>query len=812
MNVTITQTVRPVKLAIFVIPGSKKSYLKAVQICSCFWGGACFPILPFYKTLSRKFRYEYRVDDKTADFYFNTLANFDPDIIIVDDSVDPAEVSTFVDGRSVFTMSQVEQSFDSQEEGFGVGVEVILRTLKEQEFKYHRTDGLQVYLPAPGSSNLLEATLLGAYAPVFHQRLMGVGLPENSCVKVKRLEGESEGYYDPNVLTALDVTLQGLENVGDKGWSSDTGIFLLNPNRVEDLLLFWNLRAMGWNMLAVPILEYKEEIWLKRIQRQQQLFHSHFNLLNSIHILTGCTIARETTEEVRQFLSAVQINSDKIISYSHHWWIPRFWHTLKNMHYDRAWANTPWGAQKDVVFEWNTHSALQVSVLKPKFDINSYHSKRLCYVNDVQFTVDGMQPQYAQVLPEMPSEKVERLTRWGYKKWRFSPKGYAFLAAGWDKNFDIVIPLSERVFSEWFTHHNLSIRHSAAGKLAKQLLMNIGHMYGVNMFANPGLLPILTLFEGGKIVNKKTLFTEAGRQLLQHNDNFRVKEIKDIVNGLIEKNIIQAGFQVQCSFCNQHSFYTLRELDERLRCGVCQNTFVAPVHTPDDIKWSYRGLGPFSRNNRAEGMIAVLLTLRFFRITLRHDALLSSTLSFDILENNLVVNEVDLALFYKEFKHSSQGTDLFFCECKTEIDFGLKDIERMKRLGDRFPGAVLVFATLKTRLSNNEKVSIGKMVKYFRGGLKSRPKNPVLILTGNELLNRMFGLSHFQDEMHRYNHNHDTIGRLCDLTCREYLDIPTHESEVSARIDVIHKKRQHAQNLKHVVLTSLLQSLANRTV
>ena len=449
-------------------------------------------------------------------------------------------------------------------------------------------------------------------------------------------------------------------------------------------------------------------------------------------------------------------------------------------------------------------------MLAPTFDVSSFRSKKFCFANEVQYTVDGMQPQYAQVLPDLPSGKLEHLTRWGYKQWRFSPSGHFFLAAGWDKKIDVDIPRCERVFEEWFAHRDLTIQYSAAGKLAKQLLVNIGNMHGVNMFANPGLLPILTLFEGGKIVNKETLLKEANKQFNSNKEHFRVRTVADVIDGLLKKGIIQAGFKVQCSFCNQHSFYTVNELNERLRCTVCQNTYSAPIHNPDDIKWSYRGLGPFSRNNRAEGIIAVLLTLRFFRITLRHDALISSMLSFDIREQEKVINEVDLALFYKEFKHSPQPTDLFFCECKTEIDFQDKDVERMKRLGIRFPGSVLVFATLKTQLSLSERTAIGKLVKYFRKGQKSRPRNPVLILTGKELLNRLFGLQHFHDEMYRHNHSFDTVGRLCDLTCREYLGIETHESVVSKLVNESWAKYHAEQAHMKAALAGIMQSLANR--
>jgi len=796
-------------LAIFIIPGNKNGYLNAVEVCSALWGGVYFPIIPFYRILSKKFRREYKFVGKTRDFYQNTIENFDPDVIVHEDTIDPESIIPFISGRAIVPLSRVIQSFNEKEDGYGISFEIILSALKEKEFKFHRSDNLRLSLPHIDSSNLLAATLLGTYSSKIHQKLATLNLHGRYCSTEKLNDKQLESYYDSDVLTAIKVTQHTLENSEEKGWGSNAMIFFLNPNRLEDLVLFWNLRAMGSNMLAVPIDEYYSNFWRSRIFNHQ-VAHQQNVLTNSLSIHFGDSITEKQIGKVQDFLQFICKSTGEEFVFPHYWWIPRFWYDSKDLHFDRAWAISPRGRRKEVIFDWDMNSILRVKVLKPDFDITDHRSKKLCFVNNIEYAVDGMQPQYAQVLPNIPSDKIELLTRWGYKQWRFSPKSNSFLSAGWSDNIEIIVPNSERVFSEWFAYQNLTIRHSASGKLATQFLANIGYLYGVNMFANPGLLPILILFEGGKIVSKEALFNEATKQFRQHKSHFWVKGIKEVVEGLIKKGVIQAGFKIQCLFCNQYSFYTINDLNEKLRCPVCQNVFVTPVHSPDNIKWSYRGLGPFSRNNRAEGMISVLLTLRFFRLMMQHDPLITSTLSFDIFENDKLINEVDLALFYKEFGRSSQPTDLFFCECKTEIDFKIKDIQRMKELGIRFPGSILVFTTLKLQLSEQEKQLIGKLVKYFRGGIKFRPRNLVLILTGNELLERLQGLKHFKEEIRYSGINHDLVAKLCDITCREYLGIPKHESDVSKRIEIKQRKLEAENIKKKALIIAILDSLLSR--
>lgn len=59
----------------------------------------------------------------------------------------------------------------------------------------------------------------------------------------------------------------------------------------------------------------------------------------------------------------------------------------------------------------------------------------------------------------------------------------------------------------------------------------------------------------------------------------------------------------------------------------------------------------------------------------------------------------------------------------------------MRKLAEKFPGAFLVFATLKDELSDAEKAEIGQLATWGRERLPDRrPRAPVIVLTGRAIL------------------------------------------------------------------------------
>ena len=79
---------------------------------------------------------------------------------------------------------------------------------------------------------------------------------------------------------------------------------------------------------------------------------------------------------------------------------------------------------------------------------------------------------------------------------------------------------------------------------------------------------------------------------------------------------------------------------------------------------------------------------------------------------------------------------LVFGEAKSfAVDsFKEDDLARMRKLAELFPGAFMVFATLKDELSATEQAAIGLFATWGRERLPDgRPRTPVIVLTATEL-------------------------------------------------------------------------------
>jgi hypothetical protein len=142
--------------------------------------------------------------------------------------------------------------------------------------------------------------------------------------------------------------------------------------------------------------------------------------------------------------------------------------------------------------------------------------------------------------------------------------------------------------------------------------------------------------------------------------------------------------------------------------------------------------------------------------------------------------EADLGLFCQESGYGVRKTELVFAECKTCMEFTDRDAKRMALLAEHFPDAVLVFATLNKTLSRKEQAFIRPVVNRGRRLWKARrPYNPVMILTGMELLGRSRpyetwraagGIHARVASWPRWPHGE--LLSLCDATQQIYLGLP----------------------------------------
>ena len=137
---------------------------------------------------------------------------------------------------------------------------------------------------------------------------------------------------------------------------------------------------------------------------------------------------------------------------------------------------------------------------------------------------------------------------------------------------------------------------------------------------------------------------------------------------------------------------------------------------------------------------------------------------------------------------------VIFGECKSFNKFTYADINRMRRLADKFPGSVMAFCTLRETLTDSEKKMLAKLARRGRKHFKAEQWiNPVLILAGIELFNDFEPPSCWKDKGAPYEgfadnwHILDGIQKLCDATQQMHLGIESYWTWFDQKMQ---KKRQ----------------------
>jgi hypothetical protein len=313
----------------------------------------------------------------------------------------------------------------------------------------------------------------------------------------------------------------------------------------------------------------------------------------------------------------------------------------------------------------------------------------------------------------------------------------------------------------------------------------------VSPLANEDLLKLFEHMNGGRISTKNSPKTSEKRRrekdsneresdVIEDEREIPVAEIKkrleqmhylyNIHDYLISKNIFRVGPKIQCPSCKRRSWYSLEYIKEQITCPKCLNNFLA-VGNIDDSVWCYKTAGPFSIPRYADGGYCVLLATDFFsdRMTLHT----TSAFSFEATDSKGSKLEADFAILWQESMFDTVTNGTVFGECKTFGEFKAKDLAKMKFIADKFPGSILAFCTLRKELTKNEIREIAKLTKERRKYWKDeKPINPVLILTGNELLGhsrppycwRDMGLTQSFDHVHG-------LLEICNATQQIYLGL-----------------------------------------
>lgn len=807
MNIGIHQMTAPLRFLFLIQPDNEERFRRAMQTCFMLWGGIYSPIFGYYDELPIGFRQEFGIDITTADYYRNILLNYDPDIILYDEDLDPEKVQLIAGELEAQTVKEYLVRMNNGLTDHAVSTLEVAAHLADREFKFVRGDQMKFVIPEIADENLLLQAFMGNATEAFKDELIEC-FPDNGNVIKQTLEWDT---MDTNrampKFELMDVNIYELRSMASKSYKKGSAIYLMDGNRLQHILNFWNLRAAGWQVVPVPIALADNPYFAGLAERFVTWLAEKPNSDHAwITFLIGTGVSEEIVNSTVEKIKPDETKFSKKLLFSYQPWFPRYWGPYEILDADMIKSGIPF---HDTVYEHYETEQDRVSFDPPLLPVDLFDdiNRRAAYKIIFSLSTFEETAEYAELLTGISSKQLRSLTQpMDFRQWRLSPAGIHRSIRGKDDKIRFSIPKALDFFKLYFANRQHNLVETSNSRLAKEVLKNMHGLAETKFLMQQSRLKIIELFEGGKGITYSELLAEIKRQA-----GFKTDQCKGFIRRLLENKIIEMGAIIRCGVCEQHGFFLPHNLSEHLTCPICRNQFDLPMADPSSIAWAYRGIGPFARTNKADGVLAVFAALSLFNEEFADTrGKMSALIGFELINHKKNKNdfpkEVDLALILQNQYDSEQEPDLLLCECKTYKRFTDKDIDRMKTLGDAFPGAILTLATLNENLDAEEVTAISDLVRYFQKGNKfGRPQNPVLILTGQELLPIDFNdaFAAYKHQIMPYHRYNDFIGTLCELTIRKHLGIPTWGDLLEKdRIEKINKLRAIG-NIMHLLLNRI---------
>jgi hypothetical protein len=813
-----TVTLRPLKFATLVELADRDALLEAIRINTFLWGGTYNPIIPIFPDTPGNWSY-IPLPPPPAEILIGYIRFFDPDILVTCGKIDPSKIET--QGRMIVPAGDITKPISASGiPGYGVGLPEILDELGRHEFKFVRRDELKVLAPT------LEVPTDALLAAIFGDIPAEAGEIYEHCLKYVDTHRPAISidnffeFHSGQFLFRRQVCSHGLE-VRLSRTARHSAIFYFDHTDPLDLIDYWNLRAVGWEVMPLPKAVAQSEKAKsvagafisehKRRDTEAPHFEDH------VSIVKGRSISQEEHQALVESLceSPAQIMCQ--FRYPPMW--DEFTHMRGHLDCAQLVADTRTTIIDDDI------STLQIAALAPAFMAPGYR-QGYAYANDLEISRYGLKGFGTAVIPP-DQQTVARLFGFGLPDdWRIGANGLTFLGHHADWAVQLSQPSARDVVASVLKSRGWTeFKISPPGNIAYQMMRHLGGPYGINLLKSRRLIEYLErLSRSGTWDLRQTFFAEIKKIA-------EAPPISIDVHRLIERytdaKIFTLGLEVLCPVCTQRSWYALDTADYEVQFPKCLSSFKLPIHNPSgelkwayknlgpftsppdgdepepdtspppETQWAYRSLGPFAAPKRGGGAYSVLLTVNF--LAEYHHPATTTALSFTAKGHDGKALEADFMMFYRNAAFWERSTEWVFGECKTFNKFRQRDIDRMQLIAESFPDAVLVVATLADDFADEEKALLLPFVNACRAyGKLNRPSHGVLLLTGTELFSTFGPPSCWQDKPGKGKQwaegrrPFSSLLELCDATQTLYLGLEPWSVEWQAEFE---RRREAAKGI-----------------
>lgn len=768
---------RPIRHAFLVDPTDVDSLQRVIEINTFLWGGKFNAIIPVFQQNIENW---YDCGGITPqDVVSGYLNNFDPDCIVPMGESSNSDLNlgdrSIIDHPSIFLAgSQIDGTA-----GYGISIfETLSHHLKNNEFEFEiMGTPLEICMPRFGDNSYsllscLFGSLPEAITEILEQKFQNHLSVESVDISasnyVEYIRGQTD--HSPNYLFTDQVRsrrayLMGINSLGFSRFLSMSVIFFFDADKPIDIIDYWNLRATGRTVYAIP-KQFAQEESIRR-------FVLHLidkNAASSGNAESDSTAWVRAFEFYRRVIKSSSVSDEEYLEFFNEFFnsneymqfrgdYPPMWGKLPadDTHAMRSFSA---GTASYDIFDQPSNDGVIVKTLSPNIKTKSSPTHTPRFANEIYFSFYNDKLITTSVVPE--GFKDLSIFFQSDTNFRSSKNNLIRLVYESEHDYQVWSPPSEVVFENWMNSYEWEIEISNAGHIVTQIIKRLGIRFS-QVFAIKGIINLLGKMSNGKNLLQEDLWDKINIILQErHNDGENLEyDAANILKRLVDANVLQPGMRMSCPNCNQWSWYSVEDVGYKLKCPECFGTFDFPYKPSNEVKWAYRTIGAFDSTNKLAGSYTVLLLLRFFSDRQMLGGAMTPLMSFNLKKQNgvdedekkIIGKEFDLALFFQMLWRDNIET--IFAECKTFGDFSEEEIEKMEILGKIFPQAILAFAKL-SNLTEEEKQSISDLVR--------RSDNPILVLTGEDLLKQNL------DEKHNLKGRTD-FDELCRRTRHEYLEI-----------------------------------------
>ena len=700
---TVKVRLRPIKLAFLVNPKDKESLLKAIEINTFLWGGTYNPIIPTYKRLSSKWKIGSSNDLSVQEVIAGYLDNFDPDYVVPMGECINYELD-FGYRKQIEDVSKILEPVEKgRGPNYGIGLFEILDYFFTEELRFQPRYSEDICVPNFNSGyHLFLASVFGTLSKNINTIFWKNFAEPLEAEKIECSVSNYTEVFDLHKLFLRRIAGFYLESTGHY---EKPRIFFLDATKPLDIMDYWNLRGIGWHLFPVPKqLLQSDKLKVHILNYIVENLLSHIPNPKVYHKTTILKSRSISEDEHTHFLDLIE--ELKIVSQT---WYPKIWDesARKTQHVEccEIEADT---VEHDVSTD---QEPIRFKALPPKFSSHLRGGVKPHFANEIEWRLSDDRILFAEVLPDGDSKQALSIVGFGLPdNWRLFKKGLVHLAWHTESTLYLRSPHAVGVFTRWLESKGWAVTLSAPGRVAMQMLQQLGGVMGTWILAQKGIIQLL-----GKMSSSNEILSELLNQisdlqkLLEQNESqtakdeveafvkflreiqlggdeksmseefvrgqiqkianqmkYKIEGAADrIIQQLVDAKVFQLGIEVQCPVCTRTSWYSVKGAGYDLQCPKCLDQFSFPS-TSKKVKWAYRTLGPFSLPNQADGAYTVLLTLRFFwRITFSNGAM-TPLMSFTAEKDGMEI-EADLALFFQESESRHSKTDLIFAEMKNVL-------------------------------------------------------------------------------------------------------------------------------------------------